>query len=139
MHFSQIFVLPLFSVVAVSGLAIREADNVDGEAKLAKRNCYPGGVNWGNEYQVALDAVDIVCRDEFVGHYDGLSEWSVCYNLSAGKRVNFNVRRWAGTPGDLSFELCQKYLRLEIVGCGMGGQSYQGNWRFMSDPNSGTC
>ncbi|KAI1840162.1 hypothetical protein JX266_013636 [Neoarthrinium moseri] len=139
MHISKFLALPLVAVAAVSGLAVGHPENTESGHGLSKRSCYLGGVEWGNEVGLAINAVDKACRDKLIGSYKGKSERSACYNLGSRKRVNFNVRRWADSPADLTIDDCIKYLRLEIVGCDMGGMSYQGNWRFMSDPNSGGC
>ncbi|KAK1992799.1 hypothetical protein LX36DRAFT_731649 [Colletotrichum falcatum] len=109
------------------------------EHEIAKRGCYAFGVSWGHGVGLAIDAVEKACRDRFVGEYKGKTQRTACYNLDSGRRVNFFVRRWHDSPQTLTFDECKKYLRYEIVGCDKGGISYQGKWRFRSDPNSGSC
>jgi hypothetical protein len=97
---------------------------------IAKRSCYAGGVGWGSDKDRALELVDDACRDVFVSSYSGKTEKNKCYQLSAFKKVNFTVRRWHDSTRNLDFAFCKTNLRLEIKGCGAGGQSYRGNWRF---------
>lgn len=109
---------------------IEESNQSSLTPSFAKRSCYAGGVGWGSDKDRALELVDDACRDVFVSSYGGKTEKNKCYQLSTFKKVNFTVRRWHDSTRNLDFAFCKTNLRLEIKGCGAGGQSYRGNWRF---------
>ncbi|KAF2658847.1 hypothetical protein K491DRAFT_713100 [Lophiostoma macrostomum CBS 122681] len=106
-------------------------------AGTAYAGCYSGGEDWGNK-QVALNAADTACRNNFQGDFGGNSNRHVCINGN-GKKLEFTIYRLGGTNRALFWDECYDGLQKEINGCDHGGDSSYTNWRYVADPNAGSC
>lgn len=124
------------AVPTVSGAALSSPSDSDGagllqrDATLTKRTCYPGGVGWGGDKDLALKKVDDACRSMTSGAFQSNEVKHRCHQLSGNKRVNFRIQFDDKPSESISFDTCKTNLRLEIKGCGNGGYSRHGNFVY---------
>ncbi|KAF2419576.1 hypothetical protein EJ08DRAFT_738867 [Tothia fuscella] len=109
-------------------------------ASLASAGCFTGGENWGAERQYALNQATQYCQRLGAGCYQPKGERPKCFNLSSGKKVDFNLQlRDDVVARCIDANECYDGMQKEINGCDHGGNSKYTNWIYTADPNAGNC
>jgi hypothetical protein len=93
--------------------------------------CFSGGANWDPTKNAALDIVDRICNGGGVsGGFGAGQTKNSCQNMRDNARAQFEVQ-WTGGGGqDLNDDECKTRLKNEINGCGHGGETVTGGWRY---------
>ncbi|KAK4187634.1 septin [Podospora australis] len=104
----------------------------------ASAGCYSSGDVWPNT-ESARQFVQDACFNNggmFTGNYAAGQTKSMCPK-SGGKGLLFQVQNMGGGTADLDNQECYNRLTNEIFGCGRGGETVFGGWRYRADP--GNC
>lgn len=126
-----------FLLFAVNYLGLASAAaiaNPDGSLHaIEKRACFKTGASYGNDQDVALNAVETACKGPLQGKYDKRETRVKCYNLSGNKSVKLTVGLTgsnAGSTRTIGSDECIGGLSKEVVNCQRGGDTTYGNWRY---------
>ncbi|KAK0703845.1 hypothetical protein B0T26DRAFT_757340 [Lasiosphaeria miniovina] len=102
-------------------------------------DCFSGGNLWGDIAVAVGKASDACNKIGSVTFAPGETK-RVCENAADGKtKFEFLVQNIASTTQTLQTNNCNEGLGREIRGCKNGGDSNDGTFRFVGDPNDGSC